>query len=109
MCQYFSGHKFKRILVVFQNLSVTNMAWVLENNRFKPDIYKQFWRRVKPKTRGEDRKPEQFHSNRTLSLDETTSSRMAAMGCYVKLNIATPMCRTELCVVALRHRGSALV
>jgi hypothetical protein len=34
---------------------------------------------------------------------------MAAMGRYVKLNIAATMCRTELCVVAPPHRGPTLV
>jgi hypothetical protein len=33
---------------------------------------------------------------------------MAAMGRYVKLNIAATMCRTELCVVALLDRGRPL-
>jgi putative transposase len=39
----------------------TNKAWVLGNNRFKQRIQEQLGRRVEPKSRGGDRKSEQFN------------------------------------------------
>ncbi len=52
----------------------TNKAWVLGNDRFKQRIQEQLGRRVEPKTRGGDRKSEQFNSSRVFSLSGNTSS-----------------------------------
>ena len=52
----------------------TNKAWVLGNDRFKQRIQEQLGRRVEPKTRGGDRKSEQFNSNRVFSLGGKASS-----------------------------------
>lgn len=48
----------------------TNKAWVLGNDRFKQRIQAQLGRRVEPKTRGGDRKSEQYKANRTQERKE---------------------------------------
>ena len=50
--------------VVTDIREATNKAWVLGDDRFKQRIQKQLERRVEPKSRGGDRKSEQFRINR---------------------------------------------